>query len=103
MNHLFFTALLGAGMALSVSVPALADPVADACMSKTLYSDETCGCVAMEAQNLSEGQYELLVAAVDGEMHLGSTDMGQGLGLADAARVSAFIWTTAPSCIADRM
>lgn len=105
MKHVLLTAVFGAGLVLSAggSVVAADDPVAAACMSKSLYSDATCACVAAKADNLTDGQYELLVAAVDDEVNAVSTYEEEGLNLADAARVNGFIWTTAPSCIADQL
>jgi hypothetical protein len=102
MKRVVAVAVFAATAAVAADA-AFADPVADACMSRTLYSDETCACVGMRAEELSIGQQKLLVATVDADGNIVSTHREAGLDLDDAARINSFIWTTAPSCVADRL
>lgn len=102
------TSAMAAAMLLGASsVPSLAAPtgdtVFDLCDRWSLYSDETCGCVAEAADALPEGQQALLLAFLDDDFNVGRTYRDEDLDGRDWIAVRGFMWTQGTSCVLDRI
>lgn len=99
MNKLISLLALGV-VASSGAALAASDPVSDAYDRWTLYSDETIACVAEDAETrLSPGQYEYLVALLDGEaFNATEARRDSGISLGEAIQVHGFLATDATRC-----
>ena len=110
MHKLLMGGLLAAGMMAGGAGAANADhhasmtmmstpDVAAACMERTLWSDETCACVAdRAADRLNEGQTAMLLTWRDGEFNTFSTANEYDLSLVERWEVRAFVRLSGPIC-----
>lgn len=106
MRKLLIGGLMAAGMMAGAGTSAQATDmmmstpdVAAACMERTIWSDETCACVAdRAADRLNEGQTAMLLTWRDGEFNTFSTANEYDLTLVERAEVRTFVRFSGPIC-----
>lgn len=92
-------AMLSGGSALATDMMMSTPDVGMACMERTLWSDETCACVAdRAADRLNEGQTALLLSFGDGEANYFSTASDYDLSLLERWEVRRFARNAGPIC-----